>query len=445
MKNIKTVASLTVLATALIATGAHANYEPQGIFGGRSAPDGSIYMTKGTVDQQSPIRGQSVADRPRPDFDATPIDVGSFQLFPSLSVGANYDSNIYATQTNEKSDTILKVNPSATLQSNWGRHALAATVVGDLNYYNHNSSENNTNAALQVEGRYDIARQTWLAGNLSQQRATEPRSNPSNPGSTAEPTQYDLTKFGVEAFRGAGLLSTKLEYDGSKYNYNDPNRTTGGKLDLVGRDRMQHKVTGEVGYEVSGNFKPFVRAYYDMRDYDKNPVRDSNGYDVVVGSKADFGGIVTAEAYVGYLAHDYEDFAKGDVRTMDFGGNVLWNVTTLTSVTLEVDRNLQETTTGGIITPTASTGYLSTGGSLTVTHELMRDLLVEAHADYTENDYNRAAGRTDELMGVGIGSRYFVNRNVFLDGTYDFSERDSNIAGSDYDKHIVFARVGAQY
>ena len=40
----------------------------QGLFGGRSNQDGSINMRASTTEQFEPIRGQSVAARPRPDL-----------------------------------------------------------------------------------------------------------------------------------------------------------------------------------------------------------------------------------------------------------------------------------------------------------------------------------------------------------------------------------------
>src|SRR6202044_420768 len=61
--------------------------------------DQSLDMRRTTTEQFDPIRGQSVLNRPRPDFDPVPISIGSFQLFPTLNVGTYYDNNIFAQQT----------------------------------------------------------------------------------------------------------------------------------------------------------------------------------------------------------------------------------------------------------------------------------------------------------------------------------------------------------
>lgn len=442
MKKLLTVASLAIIATAP-ALQAKADYQPQGIFGGRSTPDGAISVKQATGKQFNPVRGQSVADRPRPDFAPTPIDLGSFQLFPTMAVGAYHDSNIYATDTNRKGDMVGKVNPAASLVSNWGRHALAFTGIGDINVFNNNSSENNYNGALQVDGRYDVAAKTWLSADASIQKASEPRSNPSSPASLDEPISFNLAKMGVGAHRSAGLLSADIGYDAKIYDYKSADLTGGGKLELNGRDRTQHLVNGELGYDMTGNFKPFVSAEYDQRDYHTNDVRGSDGFRIDLGTRADFG-LVTAKAYVGYLDHNYDHFANGDINTMDFGGDVTWNITTLTSIEAEVARTVEETTVGGIAVPTAAAGYLSTGGSVTVTHELMRNVLIEAHTSYAGNQYENS-GRDDDVYGAGVGSRYYMNRHMYLDGTYDYTDRNSNVAGGDFKKHVIFARIGAQY
>src|SRR5580693_7994598 len=74
--------------------------------------DSSLEMRQSTTEQFDPIRGQSVADRPRPDFDPVPIPVGSFQFFPALNLGTYYDSNIFATTANGTGDEVWKINPT---------------------------------------------------------------------------------------------------------------------------------------------------------------------------------------------------------------------------------------------------------------------------------------------------------------------------------------------
>src|SRR6202012_2427735 len=96
--------------------------------------DSSLNMRRPTEEQFDPIRGQSVLDRPRPDYDPVPIELGSFQFFPTMNVGTYYNSNIFAVPSKGTDDQIWKINPTASLLSNWGRHALGITALADIDY-----------------------------------------------------------------------------------------------------------------------------------------------------------------------------------------------------------------------------------------------------------------------------------------------------------------------
>ncbi len=433
--------AVLAMATVFAADAAQAN---QGLFGGRLDQDGVISVRRSTTEQFEPIRGQSVSARPRPDFDPTPIDVASFQLFPAISVAGYYDSNIYSTKAAKNDDVVTKINPSLTAASNWGRHAIAFTGLADINTNVINNEENNVGGVAQLEGRYDIENQTWIAGSTSYQRVTEPRGNTSSFGAAAEPTQFDNFSAGSELYRGLGQLKAKANYDFNYKDYDTVNLVGGGTINQNNRNRTNHKVKAELEYELTRNLKPFIRGAYDVMDYTSNSLRNSTGYGVNAGAKFDFGGITTATAYAGYKGRDYYNYASGSINAFDFGADVLWNVTELTSVQLEASRTIEETTLGGVAAPGSSNAYVSTGGSLTATHELRRDLIVEANASFTNNDYKNSA-REDDNYGVGAGARYFFNRNFYSDLTYDFVTRDSNVAASDYDRHVALVRFGAQY
>lgn len=440
-------ASLAALAVALVAitpATAQAGYEPQGYFGGRGTPDGAINMRRTTTEAYTVARGQSVAERQRPDFTPTPVDVGSLQLFPALYAGGYYDDNIFANDNNEVSDFVWKVNPVASLLSNWGRHAVAVTGLVDYNHYTDNADENSINGAISAEGRYDIMAKTYIAANGSYQRATEPRSNANSVGGLADPVRFDVMSGGVEAFRGMGLLSAKVAADTKAYEYENAAITGGGTSTQSLRNRTHNTVSTEVGYEVSGNFKPFVRGNYEWRDYNNNGQRSSEGYNVVAGSKMDFGGLVTGTAYAGYLTRDYRNFANGSVDLFDYGADLLWNVTSLASIAGEFSRSIEETTVGGFVAAGGASSFTATGGSITATYEVTRNLIAEVRTSYTQNEYNRSA-REDDIMGAGLGARYYITRNFFADATYDYAERDSSVVGSDYTKNVVFTRLGAQY
>ncbi|MDR3450378.1 MAG: outer membrane beta-barrel protein [Alphaproteobacteria bacterium] len=400
--------------------------------------DASLAMRRSTTEQDNPIRGQSVLDRARPDFDPVPVPVGSFQLFPALNLGAYYDSNIFATPSNETDDLVWKVNPTATLASNWGRNALVFTGLGDFNYNTNQTKQDYNAGALQAEGRYDIAEETWLAGVAGYQRVVEPRGGLDTPGNAIGPSAYDLFTGGATAYRGVGRIKITGDFNTRYYDYKNIDLIGGGVDSQSSRDRTENETGAKVGYEVTKNFQPYVSGHYNWRNYSSSGVNSSEGYQVDTGAMLDFGGVTTANLYAGYIAQNYFNYANGTTDAFDFGADVLWNVTPLTSVEGKASRSIQETATIG--QPSA----LASQGSVQVSHELRRDIVLQASVNYTAFDF-QLVPRHDDQYDAGTGVRYYLNRNVYTDLTYDFQRRTSSDSSNNFDRNVALVRVGLQY
>src|SRR5581483_279467 len=148
----------------------------------------------------------------------------------------------------------------------------------------------------------------------------------------------------------------------------------------------------EASYDLTENFQPFVRAGYNWRQYTADSLHSSNGQNIDIGSRMDFGGIITAEAYLGYLHQNYFNFGNA-ISALDFGGDLLWNVTGLTSVEFKASRSIEETEVG------AASSYIASGGTITITHELRRDILIDSHIGYTGLDYQGVFRHDDYYDG----------------------------------------------
>ncbi|MFA6279333.1 MAG: outer membrane beta-barrel protein [Bdellovibrionales bacterium] len=430
-------ALLTVAALLASASSAQA-YGPEGLFGGRPQPDSTIVIGN-PVDLKNdrPERAESVLEHPRPDYDAAPIEMGSFELFPTLELGETYDSNIYAAPNDERDDAIGTIRPIVNLFSNWGRHALSVTTFGDINYYSQHASEDYKNAVVDVNGRYDILAETWLGAHAGYQRLAESRTSPNAVNGT-EPTTFGVAKGGLSFYRGVGLLKVNADYDYKRFDY-DNTPSTGGLLDQSTRNRNEHVVGGKLGYQVSGNLKPYIRGAYNVRDYDNNPTHQSDGFETVVGATADLGGITSVDLFAGWMVQNYDDFITNKVaNSPKIGGRLDWNVTGMTSVVLEADRTIEETTLDGY------NSFYQTGGSATVTHELLRNVLLEGNVAYSHADFNGLGEREDDMVSAGLGGRYLINRNLYTDLLYNWDDRNSTDNTSDYTRNMVTMRLGVR-
>jgi len=92
---------------------------------------------------------------------------------------------------------------------------------------------------------------------------------------------------------------------------------------------------------------------------------------------------------------------------------------------------VSESTTAG------ASGFVSTGLSAEIDHELMRNVLVGANLGYTENDY-KGIDRTEQYWDAGANVDYLLNRNFRVGLGYKYRSRDVDTAATeDYSRNIV--------
>lgn len=412
-------------------------YGPEGIFGGRPQPNSTVTLNSLVERDDRPNRAESVLERPRPDYDPVPVSFGGFDFYPALESALTYDSNYFSQPTNADDDGILSFRPTVYAASNWGRHALTLTSYGDLSVQKDNQDQDFNGTVNELRGRYDIASQTWLSGKAGYQRLKQPFTSP-NTIVGNQKSIFDVYQAGVSGFHAPGVVGVYTSYDFERLDYNSLT-IPGSGFNPEQNNRNQHEVSTRVTYRVTENFKPFVRGTYKWRIYDNDSTRNSDGYEVVAGALADFGGITSLEAYAGWLEQDYRNFSAAQLNNaVKFGGRFEWNVTGLTSLVLEANRTVEETSLNNF------NSYLVSGGSATLTHELLRNLLLEGNMAFTRSDFQGVGTRQDDELQTGGGVRWLINRHLYSDVFYGWTRRESSDDSADYRKHVVSWRVGMQ-
>ena len=109
----------------------------------------------------------------------------------------------------------------------------------------------------------------------------------------------------------------------------------------------------------------------------------------------------------------------------------------MTSLAIEGNRSIEEAT------DPRYNSYLQTGTSATLTHELLRNVIVEGAANYSRQDFQGTASRQDDLFGAGAGFRWLINRNLYTDVNYNWSRRVSTDPTIGYFDNVITFRVGA--
>ena len=382
-------------------------------------------------------RGVPVTNKPRPEYEPEKVRLGSLTVQSKMSVGMEYNDNIYATEANEVNDTITVVSPEVVVASDWSRHSLNLVAGVDSGLYATNSDENYLDGHLLLDGRVDVQRESFFTGKAGLQRLHEERTSPDSSAAWKDPAMYTQADMDLSYKQGLGRTSVTAGAGITTIDYSSVDLLSGGTDDLSERDRKLYNLNTRIAYELLPSVQPFIAGRYEWRAYDQEEAqRDSEGYRIGLGTGFDLGGITTGEVFAGYMQQNYDD--REDISGAWFGLNLLWNVTQLTSIQANVQSSVKETTVAN------SSGINAVDAGLRVDHELLRNLLIGAAFTYTHDDY-QSVDLTDTVYSYGPKATYLVNRYLSVEASYTHRTKDSTEDDRDYDENVVLLSITGKY
>lgn len=399
------------------------------------------------------VVGKTVTDRPRPEIDPLGIRFGQFFLFPRAEIDEGYNDNLFATSGGKIGAWLTQLMPSFDLVSNLTQNAIEVSGGAALGRYSSHTSENYDDAFGAVNGRIDMTALTHFLAGVRIDRLHEPRTAPDAPGNAATPVRYTTATGNI----GVEQTGTRIGYqvDGivTRSDYEAPPAVGGGSVFQSDRNVTGFEGVVKGTYEFYPDYQAYVRGSGNSQQYDHAagngiPIRDSDGYRMDVGLRLDLTGVTYAEVYAGWLEQDYRASQFSTIRGIDYGASVVWNFTTLDTLKLNSTRTVNNSNAeiGPAGPGTAlSPGYLSSTEGLSLDHELLRNVLLNANASYETDDWKNI-DRTDNVLGFGLGGKYLLNRNLYLGVTWNYYKRNSSgaFATTGYSQNIFLLRLSTQ-
>ncbi len=393
----------------------------------------NVAFVQGAAAQSAP--GLDVAELSRSDYEAKGLPLGGFRAFPTLAVGGTYDDNIYRSETGTVSDWYFTIAPSLLVKSEWSRHMLSFNGGLEVLRYMDQSTEDVVNWNAGGAGQLDILRTMYIAADADYAQRHEPRSSP-NDSFGIEPTPYKNLDASVSLHFKPNRFGIVLTGDFNRKNYDPVARTTppGGFAPNDDRDRDSYIGTVRLSYDFSPGYAMFVQGSYETRQFDQmfdrtGVRRDTTGYNIDGGLQFMLTNVLEGEIYAGHMQRHYKA-PLTDVSGVDYGGNLTWYASPLTTVRLRGSRSVSDTTLAG------ASGSDDRSISLSIDHELARNILLTGDVGYTNSDYPGII-RQDDLITAGAGVEYLLNRYFSLKAKYSYEDRSSNVAGASYTDNMI--------
>jgi hypothetical protein len=378
---------------------------------------------------QSDVRGQGVADRPRPDYDPYGYSAGTFTFYPAVTTSVEATDNYLATETNRHGDVYAVIAPQIQLTSNWARNRLTARAYLNQSVHANLSEDNTVEYGVVTAGVLDVSRATQITVDASYGHYVENRSDLGSFQGTAQPVTYNGYRTRIAISQNFNRLTLTGSVALNSLNYNDVPVPGGTPIDQRFRDVRAFTGVFSAQYELGSGLGLIATAQYDNSVYSFRPGqpgfdplvnidRASNGFNLEGGITFELSSLVFGNIQFGVLNRNYNDLRLRNFQGLSYSANILWNVTPLTSLRFRAQRAVEDTSS------TTVAGNTRSDLQAFVDHELYRYILLSGDVRFSTFTPN-GPGFGGQELSAGGGARYLIDRRWSIGANLRYSQRTS--------------------
>ncbi len=372
--------------------------------------------------------------QPPETIESMPIHAGPVGLRPSLSVtNAGVDSNVFNSADNPQEDFTATIVPRIVARVRAGRLMFSYGAASDFVYFRDFEDEQALNFASDVRLEANLGHlQPYISTGWVSTKdrlnaeldARAPRTQRTIMGGTRI-LVASRTTLVFNARRADLDFDEGTEFDGADLAHNLNSRADSfeGGVQLALTPLTTLNLTTSV-----------------QRDrFDSAPERNANTFRVTPSLQFDPTSLIRGTVLVGYRKFD-----TLDPLLPDYSGvivQVLAGYTLLERTKFDVDLARDVQYSYEDLEPY----YLSTGGRLTVTHQLVGPFDVQAFGGRQSLGYRTTAGagdsRTDRVETFGAGAGYRFHTQYRVGFTWEHNRRRSDLQDRRYERDRLFASL----
>ena len=339
-------------------------------------------------------------------YGQTTVANGAGQLNGSIAIEYGSDNNVGTTNTNEVSDSFIRLSPSLSLTGRTRQGSFVLGYSGEFSEYSDTSSSSTNDSALTSEFRLPLSAKSGL-----QLRAeTGTFSDGSDP-------DYSDTSYGATYAYGRSDAKMRIELsvDAAGRSYDGTTQ---------GDDSSSTTVGGELSWQLAPKTRFVANASRKSISYDVTDAED--------GAQSSFSGGLTWNALnktsgslkLGSTERSFDLAGKESISSGTVEGSVIWRPTTLATINLSVNQGLEDASSSdgfsNIESQTTSVSWM---------HSWTPLISSELGFSRTSEDYlgSSTASRNDVTTAWTGNADFSVTRRVSVRAGFTITDVDSSI------------------
>lgn len=381
-------------------------------------------------------RGTSALNLPRKGYEAKRLHYGRFVISPELAIEEMYDSNVFATSTNEEDDFVTTLSPRIDIDSGAGKLSASSSVYANIAEYLQNPRESNTTYGGSLESGYLINRANSMNGVLRYDRAVESRTDPEASDRSEPPRKIDIFagELGYQYRRNRVGLGARAA--ASRLDFLDPAEDD--------RDMLVYRGSVRGSYLLTPRFDLYVESYANRRDLDSEVDRsgvnrDTTTLGILTGIRVDIASKWQGAIGVGVFHSNPDDRSLESFSGISASGSLTWSPDERTALIFDVFRGDVATIQSG------ATGRVDTRASLRLEQEVRHNILFGAVASLRATEYRGASNREQLLASIRLEGEYLLNRHLSLFVNGDYTRRFARDEDEEFNRVLVGLGVRLRY
>lgn len=369
-------------------------------------------------------------------FAQTPasIDMGGFDLYPSLDSTFGHDDNLLRSDDSEVESWMSVISPELILVNSYGLNEFQVGYRLERGDYFSSQADDYTDHLLNASANleFDVRNRLEILAIYMDDHDERGTNFTIGRGSSIEtPDQFKQSRIDATYSYGAptatGRLDLRVGYSSVDYDINtDLYRT---------RDRKTNTLAGTFFY----NFLPAtdltLDVIYNDIDYefalDSTAPLDSEEVRMLVGVEWDTTAKTSGYVKIGHRRKEFDNGDRADFSGLDWLIGVTWNPRTYSTLDFTTFTTTNETNGEGDFIDRQT--Y-----QLTWDHKWQDRVSTSFEVTFSEDEYTGAnSTRIDDNTTISFFVNYTARRYLMFNAGYTFDQRDSNQNVIDFSRNVV--------